>query len=416
MKDSSSDQQARDLACQRAWSSLAKDDPQGAAEALEPLATETGTEEPVAEVWAAMLAWLDDLDHLEREVRRLAKTWAESPTVVAQLAISIQRAWGRQRGGLEPASREGLVGLGVDLIDFCLERSPPSKPTDRASLYLKRAQLLFFAGPLGDERALSDYEIALSLEPERSEAWFMLARLHLLRGRWEKAIIATEQAQRFGLDEMRVGWNLSIALTGLFSATPPQQRAPGLPLLSESWKLAGHQSFIEAGVTDASGRFVAPGIDRQWVCLTSYMGRIGGGWDLTQEWKSEIVLVQALSPCHGRILHPTHAILPADFDDLVIWDPQPIDFISRGEGEEAPVFRAIAILERGDAISRPLRSERLDADRLTQLNESLPSGVFYHQAPEEVCGDELPGKLCWPRGSVAQDMIESYKISRQALD
>ena len=100
----------------------------------------------------------------------------------------------------------------------------------------------------------------------------------------------------------------------------------------------------------------------------------------------------------------------------MIWDSQPIDFISRGGGEEAPVFKAISILERGDAVSRPLRSERLDAAQLTELNESLPSGVFYHQAPEEVCGDELPGKLCWPRGSMAQDIMESYKTSRQALD
>ena len=59
--------------CQTAWSALAKDQPQLAAEALKDYAQLTSTEIEIAEVWAAMLAWVDDLDHLEREARRLCR-------------------------------------------------------------------------------------------------------------------------------------------------------------------------------------------------------------------------------------------------------------------------------------------------------------------------------------------------------
>ena len=73
-------------ACQIAWQALAQNDPQKAAEALTPFAEKTNDDLEVAEVWSAMLAWLEDTDHLEREIRRLATKWAKEHQIVTLLA------------------------------------------------------------------------------------------------------------------------------------------------------------------------------------------------------------------------------------------------------------------------------------------------------------------------------------------
>ena len=400
----SSDDVKRD-ACQTAWRSLAQDQPQDAAEVLRPFAQQTIDDEDLACVWAAMMGWVDDLDHLEREMRRLARVWASTPTVVTEMSRAILKAWNRRLGPLPFAERESLVGLGVDLIDLCLKESPPSKPDQRATLFLLRASLLAWAGPLGDERALKDIEIALTLTPEDGAGWFQLARLHLLRGRWDKSAHATEQAISYEFDPLRAGWNLAVALTGY-----APQRLTGVRDLNEAWVLAGHDEFAQSCVIDTQGRPVALGLERQLVAIHTQMNSLGG-WDLELPWSSEVVWVQPLSPCHGRILHPTAGQLPADFDDLVLWDPQPARF-ERIEGEHRPIMSALALLERGKAVVRPLPRPRLTLHQINLLDEQLPSGVFFHQPQDDTL---LTGKLCWPRGMVAVEVISQFEHSWRVL-
>lgn len=408
---SSSSDDLKRTACQMAWKELARDNPQGAAEALHHLAEESAKDELIAEVWVAMLGWVDDLDHLEREIRRIASRMAKVSKVVSQISLTIHKAWSRQSGSLPPAPRESLIGLGVDLLDFCIESAPPPKPKDRAELYLRRAQLLCWAGPLADERALLDYEVALSLVEDHSEGWFMLARLHLQRGRWEKAALAAIESKKRGFDELRVGWMLSIALTAL---APLQVHMA--PSLEECWALAGHKKFIEEGGLDPQGRWVAPGIERQWIMISSGLVREGGGWELTEEWLTELVLVQPLSPCHGRILNPTQESLPADFDDVIIWDPHPIDFISISGGEEVAVMKGLGILNKGAVFTRPLPRPRLSDEQMSQLNAVLTNGVFYYQAAEELCPDQQLGKLCWPRKAIAKEVIDQFRAQWDRLN
>lgn len=403
-RESSDD--AKQNACQTAWRSLAQDRPQAAAEALRPFAEQTTEDEGLACAWAAMMGWVDDLEHLEREIRRLARVWAATSSVVTEMARAILHAWTRRPGPSPFADRESVIGLGVDLIDLCLKESPPSKPDQRATLFLLRAALLTWAGPLGDERALNDIEIALTLTPEDGAGWFQLARLHLVRGRWEKAALATEHAIHYQFDALRAGWNLAVALTG---ASP--YKLEGVRDLQAAWELAGHDEFSESSVIDAHGRAVALGLPHQLVAVHTQMNSLGG-WELDQPWSSEVVWVQPLSPCHGRLLHPTAGQLPADFDDLILWDPQPARF-ERVEGEERPIMSALALLERGKAIVRPLPRPRLTLSQQRSLDEALPSGVFFHQPQND---DAHTGKLCWPRGMVASEVIARFEAAWDTLD
>ena len=392
-------------ACQTAWRSLAQDQPQLAAEALRPFAEQTTEDEELARVWCAMMGWVDDFNHLERELRRIARVWASSPPVVLEMSKTILRAWNRRPGPHPFADRDSIIGLGVDLLDLCLKEAPPSQADQRSALFLQRASLLQLAGPLADDRALSDIEIALTLNPEDGSGWFQLARLHLIRGRWEKSAIATEHALRYNFDPLRAGWNLAIALTGCAPSSPSETRS-----LHESWKLAGHIEFSQACVEDTQGRTVAQGLDHQLVAVHTQMVSLNG-WELEQPWDSEVIWVQPLSPCHGRLLHPTAGQFPADFDDLILWDPQPVRF-ENVEGEERPIMPAIAMLERGKALVRPLPRPRLTPDQIQQLNAALPQGVFFHQAQDNT---DKTGKLCWPRGMIARDAISRFDHAWSSL-
>ena len=387
--------------CQTAWRALAQDQPQVAAEILKEYAQLTGTDLEIAEVWSAMLAWIDDFGHLERETRRLAQKWANQAKIVEQLVRSILKAWQRLPGVQAPADRDSLVGLGVDLIDFCLGEAPPSKPSHRASLYVLRARLLLEAGPLGDDRALSDYEIALSLCPEDADAWFLLSRHHLFMGRWDKSILAGLEAKKYGFDPLKSNWSLAVASTALLPVTIQNTTS-----LKELWKAASNDRFLEEALNDSKGRLISSNLERVRVSLHSHMIRQGGGWMLVDQddWVSETVLVQALSPCHGRILHPCQSQQPADFDDLIIWDPQPVNFVELS-GEQVPIMRALAVLESGDAVVRPYPKPRLTESQLEEVNQALPEGVFYYQGPETEFTKIDHGKLCWPRTMSAQTVV-----------
>ena len=217
--------------------------------------------------------------------------------------------------------------------------------------------------------------------------------------------MASLQAQEHGFDQQKVSWNLAVALTAL-----APQSLPFAPSLAESWTAAGHEEFVKINLKDRCGRFVAPQLERQRVMLTSHLIQIGGGWDLTEEWLSEVVIVQPLSPCHGRILHPALNKLPADFDDLILWDPQPVGF-QQIDGEEQPILKALAVLEKGQARVKSFPYEKLSTKSLNELNQLLPDGVFFYQSPEMDTATQA-GKFCWPTSLSAQ---EAAKLLEEAL-
>jgi len=401
----------------RAWGALAQGDHAEACELLAPYADETRESAALAQVWAAMLSALDDERHLSYELSRLAGRWAEEPDVVAELAQSALKFCGRQLSLKAPPSIDPLpapegayapsrelepaLWLGARVVSYCLEHAAPSAPEERAALYLLRARLLSLGGAEAEEGALGDFEVALSLSPELGLGWYELARLHLRRGRWEKALGALAQARAVGLDALQLTWLEVVAKTGLGGET-----ASDSPAL---WVTLNHDE-LEIG---AGGRAVKRGYEPQLVALHSHITDPHGGYDLTQAWALERVWVQPLSPCHGRVLHPTLSPLPAGYDDLVIWEPQPAQF-EDVEGDERPVFRAIACLERGRAQSRPLPRSSLSAEQLSALNEGLPAGVFYYQAPHAPA--ERSGVICWPRGEPLTSALEPFEARWAALE
>lgn len=396
----------------QAWAALAQGDHALACELLAPYATQTTEDLQLAEVWASMLGAVDDERHLSYELERLAGRWAEEPRVVLAIAQSASR-WASRALPLQPPPsteplpvQEGdtlaerrlqpVLWLAAQVVTFCLEHAAPSEAEGRATLYLARAHLLCWGGAEAEEGALGDLEVALSLSPALGEGWYLLARLHLSRARWEKALAAQLQAREVGLGGAQLTWLELVARTGL--GGDAASRCP------ELWAELNHDGLT----LGSGGRAVKRGYEPQLVALHSHMVGPSGVYDQRQEWALERVWVQPLSPCHGRVLHPTLQPLPAGYDDLVIWDPQPATFIEH-EGDERPVLRAIACLERGRAHSRPLPKAQLTSAQLEALNERLPKGVFYYQAPHAPQGPQ--GALCWPRGEALAPLLQRLEVS-----
>jgi tetratricopeptide (TPR) repeat protein len=407
-------------AINHAWGALASGDHAEALSALSPYAQHTTTDQALAQVWAALLGGVEDERHLSYELTRLAGRWAEEAEVVLAIAGSAH-AWasrhltlapplnnaplapveppqGHERAALYTSELERAVWLGARVVSYCLEHKPPSSAEGRAALYLSRARLLCWGGGEAEEQALKDFEIVLSLDAHNAQAWYELARLHLNRGRWLKALLSVEQAQRCGLEAPQLTWLEVVARTALGG-----EHALSTPQL---WSTLNHDELT----LDVKGRAAKVGYEPQLVALTTHMCGVGGGYDLTQPWQIERVWVQPLSPCHGRLIHPPLSDFLAGYDDLIVWSPQPVAFEElQREGEEVderPVMRALATLERGRAQSRPLLKPSLSAALLQKLNDRLPEGVFFYQAPH---GPELQGVLCWPRGEPLAPLLPVFE-------
>jgi len=384
---------ARDGALQRALSALREGQHARACEALAPLAERTLTDPEVARAWALMLGGVDDARHLTHELTRLASRWAADPEVSPALAHAAL-TWSRRHLTLAPpAADDSPPALAARALTHCLRESPPSRPEARAALYHARAKLLAFAGDEGEEQALSDLEVSLSLTPA-GEAWYTLGRLHLRAARWEKAALCAEQARAAGLDAEQVSWLEAIARTALGG----EHLAGAL----EAWARLKHDD-LQRGV---GGRPARVGLERALVALTSRLPAPPGEPARAEApWATEVVWAQPLSPCHGRLLHPTLLDLPADAGDLVVWDAQPVGF-EEVEGDTRPVMRALACVERGELECRAAPRAWLSPEERERVSARLPGGAFFYQgASPDVLGGRAHGKLCWRRGAVEEGAV-----------
>ena len=143
------------------------------------------------------------------------------------------------------------------------------------------------------------------------------------------------------------------------------------------------------------------------------MNNVAGQYEIPQEghFEAEKVWVQPVSPCHGRILHPSILNFEADFDDLIIWDIHPVSV----DHLQNPVFKAIACLEKGNATTYSLKFRILSKDELKRLNDGLAQemdGVFFYQDSQL---DMPHGKLVYPRGQGAFAAIKCFEKMIQSL-
>ena len=403
MSEIEADTNKIDTIVHKAWQLLQQKKPADACHILAPWVQHTQTNQAVAEVWAAMLGYVEEEEaYLIKEVKRMAYFWTQEARIVILLAQAILQ-WRVKQNTLQDVARpDGLIALVIEVVNLCLTDAAPSDVQQRAQLYNVRAQLLSYGDMQAEELALESFEIALSLHAQ-PQMWYHLARLHFVRARWHKSVMSCLQALHMGLDAKPLyacmAWALNARGLGQEEILDHQNSISiqdqvieqDQELLVQVWKQLEHD---ELHFHPQQKRYVFNAkVDPILVAIHTHMVSPGGHYDLEAQWAEEIVWVQPMSPCHGRILHPPITLNVVGFDDLIVWDAQPALF-EEIEGEEQVIMKAVACLQKGKAHTRLYPKPKLSAEQLTTLNEHLPSGCFYYQSP---AGPDQHGALCWPR-------------------
>lgn len=403
-----------DAAIAEAEARLDAKDPVGAARCVERFEGARASHERLARLWARLLPAVGNPATLARQIRRLSAEWPRHPLIALTCAEAATR-WADPWPPDAPRAR--LPGLAADVLARCIgDRN--LDPRWVAPLHLARGRALARVGAAADDAALAAFEIGLGAAPEDADGWADLARFHQMRRRWAKGLRAADEALRHRPEHRAARWTAAVCATALAD-----------PGAGARWRALDH---LPAGL-DADGRPRVDGLPAIEVLLTPRTpGPEGANGDAAPtaearaeapkapaaapegpaaapearaeapeaptaapEAPAEAVWVHPISPVHGRIASPTVTAQPADFDDVVLWDPVPLEFRAAGDAE-VPRFPALAVLGRGAA-----RTWRLIADDDRASPPALPAGWTAYPFGGRVQGAAPAGaawgKLITPR-------------------
>ncbi len=248
---------------------------------------------------------------------------------------------------------------------------------------------------------MDDLEIALSLNPKNAEAWFLLSRIHSKRARWEKALLSLTQIdliEDVQLSKEKIQWQRALLTLALCFDDQTKEKYNYQNLVI--WEDLGHKDFK----LDQKQRPIKTSYPKIEVYLHTEMSNVAGQYETDAVFKAEKVWVQPLSPCHGRIIQPSILSFCADFDDLIIWDVQPVE-----NNEDEAIFKAIACLEKGNALSRSMKLPVLQKEQLDQINEALlkiNQGIFFYQNLDL---DMPHGKLVYPKDQALFGILGAFE-------
>lgn len=379
---------------------LSREDASSAYQTLEPLLDDLATDVNVAHVWAVLIAYFPDPQTLQTELDRLREVWAEDPRVMLPAALAAVR-WCRRFPLALPNVREPLAESGAACVRRCLELQHGAKYDRdmRGALHLALAEVLVELGPKADAEALEAFEVAIQTNGELEAAWMALSRLHLRRGRYEKARDANLEALKHGQSPASY-WNLALCQTILGDG----QAA------AAAWLAVNHEAWVTR-----EGEAVVKGLERVELYLSSQTPRLWEGVPEVSDRPSydEVVWVRPLSPGHGRIVSATRKDLAADFDDVVLWDGRPVDF-RHTRDKDIPRFRALVVLRPGRAAVRRVRGQLPEVQSLDALNAALPEGCLLHPFGEVEAGP-YEGKLVWPKSEEAEQIWQRVQQVAQGL-
>jgi hypothetical protein len=309
-------------------------DAQGALERLESHGGALGSDRELTLAWLELLEATPSHGHLVDVAQRALQGFPSEPRVViAACAALVARA--QLRSPDEPPLAEGAAALAATAAGRCIETlsdAQASDPDIAGYLWINRANALRHAGAQNDADALTAYDRALTLAPDRGHWWFDLGVLHKWRGRYEQAFDCTLKARaRVGATKP-VLWNLAIAATALGQGD----------VAAGAWRDLG----IPAEVNPKSGMPYVEGLPPAQIRVPSRGPGTGAPGDEVPDRAVglEVLWVAPLSPCHGVVQTPPFREAPVDFGDVVLWDGSPVGIADDG----TPRFPLLTRLRAGD--------------------------------------------------------------------
>jgi tetratricopeptide (TPR) repeat protein len=374
----------RAAAVSRALAHLGQDDAAGAFKVLEPHLEQLAEDVDLARVWAGVVGHLSDPAALATEIGRFSEAWGSEPKVMLP-AVHAAVRWCRRFPLARKAVRDPVARAGAEAARRCLHAvgGATHDPDVRHGLHLALAEALVEVGPAVDDDALTAFELALQTRPDDAAGWLALARLHTRRGRFAKGRDATQHA--LSIEHSPAGhWNLALCLTALGAGEAA----------AEAWQALDHEAVL-----NREGEAAVAGLEPVEVYLPADTPRVGTDFGsqakVGDAHAVESVWVRPISPCHGRLVSATRLELPADFDDVILWDGAPVDF-RHADGRDVPRFRALAVLRQGRAQTLGVRGRLPFPKALIKVHQGLPEGCFVHPFAQPGKGP-FEGKLVFPR-------------------
>lgn len=396
---------ALDAAVAEAEALLEAGDAVAAAARVEAHEAAVETHERLALLWAALLGAVGDARVLARQLRRLSAAWPRHPVVALRCAAAATR-WADPWPATE--TRDPLAALGADFVARCIDGGG-AVDWFVAPLHLALARALARSGPRHDDKALAAFEVALSADPEDARGWADLARFHQQRRRFVQGLGAAREALRHRPDDKPARWTAAVCATAL--ADPGavadwaaldhlaagrdgggRPRVEGLPAVEVVlWRTTPLHLDRGAPAADNAAQDDTPAAP-----ASAQVGTARDGASAQDDTSAgEALWVEPSSPCHGRIVSPSALALPADYDDVILWDPRPLSFRVVGDAE-VPRFGALAVLGRGPA--RTWRYHAACALDAAAVERGLPPGCRLYPFAGRVSGAAaLDGKLVAPR-------------------
>jgi len=336
---------------------------------LEPLRDQLADDARVARLWAEALRTSPDRPDLLDEARAIADAWPGEPAIVAPVCDALIRLGERQPIDEPPRHPDAGI-LAAEAAGRCLARLEAEArhdPEIAGVLHALRGNALRTLGPGRLDDAAAALERALELE-ERGAWRFELGLVHKQARDWSAALGASRRAREALPDDRGVLFNLAIAATALGEGAAA----------AEAWRAAS----IPAEVREGSLPFVPDLPPAQVRLPTLGSGHVDA---VVPDHAAgfETVWVQPLSPCHGVVRTPTHREAVADFGDVVLWDPAPVQVVER-DGAPVPRFPLLGVLRRGD--ERRLRFVALQQreGQVEAIGAALGDGVVLYPHGERV--------------------------------
>lgn len=423
---------ALDAAVAEAEALLDGGDPIAAAARVEAHEAAIETHERLALLWAALLTAVGDARVLARQLRRLSAAWPRHPLIALRCAAAATR-WADPWPATD--ARDPLAALGAEFAARCIDGGGA---TERfiAPLHLALARALARSGPRHDDKALAAFEVALTADPDDARGWADLARFHQQRRRFAQGLGAAREALRHRPDDKPARWTAAVCATALADpgaaaewaalkhladgADPAgRPRVEGLPAVEVVlWRTTplhldrgapvaarvAHADPVAARSAPPPTHDGAPAAAHAPTPAHAGTPAAAPGPDPAQPGTDdpeadapagEALWVEPISPCHGRVISPTALELPADYDDVILWDPHPLSFRVVGDAE-VPRFGALAVLARG--ASRTWRYHAPPALDPAAAERRLPPGCrLYPFAGRVSAAAAHDGKLVAPR-------------------
>jgi tetratricopeptide (TPR) repeat protein len=351
-----------------AWNLLSEERGAEALELLQRDREQLATVPEFADVWLALADEFDSDEGRLADARLVAESFPEHPSLI-WAAANVLVGVAEDRPLDLPSPADGPAHEAAAMIRELLRRGDEIDEPVRAQLYVTLGAALRISSYEHDAAVEDAFQRAIAIHENDAWAWFNAGIFYKWRGRWEEGIEANRRVLSVNPRHEGALWNLAVCATGhgdTFTASEAwlalglenRPGPDGLPSMHSIGPIKLRVSIHGAGV---SANAHAAGNEAEF----------------------EHIWVSARSACHGEVVSASLNDLPADYGDVVLWDPGPVGYEKAGD-LEIPMFPLLARLKEGAFHRFWFIAQQSRGGLLREIGSELPHDTALYVLDEQI--------------------------------